>query len=300
MKNFMILCLLSWASHSVAGWFDANENIFWQFRDQYVRIETQDVTTTPNQHPVKFSAEQIRHLLSALAVQRDTKNYSVFVESELQLLSEPIAKALAQARPEDDVSFVIVGMHPGVLTNENRVTTGRIFFQQQQLHVIFGLLHEEINEKQDRRLYPFTMASRTNNLSNGKWKMLTGAGQNSSRSDWISLSPKTVLTQVVSTLLLKPEQVAQETAQVRQETSRLNTEQRQLQENTQRLQQEVSELKQTVSHLKQPPIVQAVPEVSPQVGNVEQRLRTLQQLRQQNLITEQEYQQKRRKILEAL
>jgi phage shock protein A len=127
------------------------------------------------------------------------------------------------------------------------------------------------------------------------------------RPDWIALTPKTVLAQVVSAQLLKPEQVARETAQVRQETTRLNSEQKQLLENTTRLQQEVSQLKQEVTTLKQAPAapiakkaVAPAPAVNAATSSVEQRLLTLQQLRDKQLITEQEYQQRRLKILDSL
>lgn len=309
MKTLILCCLLGFSSASFAGWFDNNENVLWQFRDQYVRIEAQESGSVPNQHPVKFAPDQIRHLLASLTVQRDTKLYPVFTETELKLISEPITKALSMARAEDDVSFAIVGMHPGLLTNENRVITGRIFFQQQQLQIVFGLLHEEINEKQDRRLYPFTLGSRSGSLESTKWKLQTSAGQVlvAERPDWIALTPKTVLAQAVSTQLLKPEQVARETAQVRQETTRLNSEQKQLLENTSRLQQEVSQLKQEVTTLKQAPAVPVAkkavapaPAVNAASSSVEQRLLTLQQLRDKQLITEQEYQQRRLKILDSL
>lgn len=140
----------------------------WSSREQFVTIIPQDDTssaTSPNEHPVDLTPDQVRNALSAmvLAPNSNQKQLPVFNEPEIDMLSQYIPEALHQAGPREDVSFAVVGQFSTLVSflKVRQVTTGRVFYQNGKLNIIFGIVHRDIKENEDRRLNPLTPGSRT-------------------------------------------------------------------------------------------------------------------------------------------
>jgi hypothetical protein len=93
--------------------------VIWSANDQWVKIEPQDdAAAVPNDHPAQLASEAISNALAALrirAVDEDgaaEAQRSVFTAEELRNLAPRIASGLAKAGPLQDVTFSTIGSHP--------------------------------------------------------------------------------------------------------------------------------------------------------------------------------------------
>jgi len=177
---------------------EVRERTIWQARDQHVKIEKQDhpagLTVTANLHPADVPADRLRGMLESIEVrpQGDNKGARLFNEDELTILSENIHAGLAQAGPDEDVTFAIIGHYPALmgLLKEPMVTTGRVFCRDGKLDIIFGDVHRAVRENEDRRLYPFVPGSR-GTAAPREWRLAAKAGGETfdqKRQDWITFS----------------------------------------------------------------------------------------------------------------
>ena len=126
----------------------------WSFQDQYVRIVPQrkidGAMPAPNDQPVQIDPLKLRQVLGAIDLwgkkgifSDDQDTTPVFSASELDILARAIAEGLAQAKPDQDVTFWIVGMHEGTFTKEQEGIAGRVFYKDGKLNLIFGDLHRQ-------------------------------------------------------------------------------------------------------------------------------------------------------------
>jgi hypothetical protein len=104
---------------------------------------------------------------------------ALFTPGELEIIAGPASKALAVATPDEDVTFAVIGLHPALmgLMKKPLVTTGRLFVSAEKLHFIPGKVHEVVNDNEDRRLNPFLPGSRTR-AGATSWLITTPAGGN--------------------------------------------------------------------------------------------------------------------------
>ena len=239
----------------------------WQSRDQFVAIQEQDgddSAVAANDHPATFSSDQLRGMLNGLQFMEAGKDkpLPVFNEPEREILVELLREGLRTAGPREDVTFAVIGQFPTLfgLAKERRVTTGRIFSAEGKLNIIFGIVHREVNDREDRRLAPFTPGSRSR-TAKLDGNLFTPADEQTvtmRRADWITISPKSMpaapLRPVVSPRPTEP--------------------------------------------LPSSPKEQAPP--TKQGKSAGERLKVLNELRDEKLITEDEYRSKRLEILNDL
>jgi len=124
--------------------------VLWSANDQWVKVEPQDdAAAPPNDHPAQLASEAISNALAALRVRivdEDTASEvqrSVFTAEELRNLAPRIASGLAKAGPAQDVTFSTIGSHPraaGGLVKDPGVNAGRVFYDDGKINVIFGEL----------------------------------------------------------------------------------------------------------------------------------------------------------------
>jgi hypothetical protein len=124
--------------------------VLWSVNDQWVKVEPQDdAAAPPNDHPAQLASEAISNALAALRVRivdEDTATEaqrSVFTAEELRNLAPRIASGLAKAGPAQDVTFSTIGSHPraaGGLVKDPGVNAGRVFYDDGKINVIFGEL----------------------------------------------------------------------------------------------------------------------------------------------------------------
>lgn len=170
----------------------------WQDRFGFVRIEmTESGSSSPNEHPAEYDTDEIRAALADLQLlQPDEKPESVFTENELGRISPYIAQALSRATPDQDIAFAIADKKDRKLMffAKRKLTTGRIFKSEGALNVIFGSAHQDF-EDQFRAtgvLPEFVPGSRRARIQTGwdiRAKSMDPDYAAADRTDWLLLSP---------------------------------------------------------------------------------------------------------------
>ena len=250
----------------------AGVTTLWQARWQYVRITPRD-GGLPNLHPSRPAKADIRSALAQIKLDPgDGEAVEFLTPEERNFYSDQLAKALNQAGPDQDVVISSIGMRRTLLgLSEPKITTARIFVNQDGLNVIVGeTMLDAPNDtstytKPDPRLVAFADGSRSGPAHSGaKWKLVAnGAGILVKRSDWVA---------VPASVMAVPEPGSEEA-------------QKQAQTQLNEVQSQVQQLRQQI---------QAAP---PQV---EDRLRALDALKTKGLVTPEEYTAKRKQILDSL
>jgi hypothetical protein len=270
-----------------------NESTIWSSREQNVRIVRQDLAqgavATPNDHPIMLVAEQVRSGLRTLEVKLTAKEKTVpvFTEPELDTLGTRLCEALAQAGPDKDVTFVVIGQRKALygLAKQRKVTTGRVFYREGKLNIIFGKIIDDIRENIDLRVYPLTPGMRSKAVSH-EWileetpDMQFYAGADALRNDWVVLDLASIAA--YEALGIKPAKGARKAAK---EVSGVESA------------ESAPQYSRPEGTASAP--VQALPAVKAEKPT-EERLRILNDLKAKKLITDEEYKAKRANILNDL
>jgi hypothetical protein len=193
------------------------EVVLWSANDQWVKIEPQDdPAALPNDHPAQLDSAAVSNALAALrlrVVDEDTSAESyrpVFTAAELRDLAPRIASGLAKAGPRQDVTFSTIGSHSlaaGGLVKKPGVNAGRVFYDDGKLNVIFGELQSGYRK---RNVYgqvtedftPRQQGSRTK-AEEHKWALVARPGvelhsvDGAVRADWVAID-STVAAQALA------------------------------------------------------------------------------------------------------
>jgi hypothetical protein len=156
-----------------------------------VRIEPIEAGAPDNAHPATVPARALRRTLEGLRAARtiSISPKPVFTAEELDEIVAPLAAALAKAGAREDVVFVSRGFH-GIFGKYSTatVTTGRMFVHEGRINIIFGLLHDQVDqlERVDEAARKFVPGSRAQPLATG-WEIAPdGSVRVHERRDWIS------------------------------------------------------------------------------------------------------------------
>lgn len=186
--------------------------VLWESSLQYVRVVERDQPGT-NQHPLPINADDMRDILSSLYVNQRvllrTQQVPLFSPGELQILSSTLAQGLSRAQPNEDITFVTLGVHAGAIAAERKTNSGRVFIDENgRLNIIFGLVHDEYRDTDqytgqriDRRVNPLLPGNRRAD-SQPSTRVALDNGQSyheengSERSDWLVIDIPTVLATV--------------------------------------------------------------------------------------------------------
>lgn len=178
----------------------ADAQKLWQSRDQFVALERQDSpaggAALLNDHPVEIPPDLLTAMLASITLQSpDSKTPEQLITIQsLEVLVPELLTGFRKAAPGEDVTFAVIGLHRSLygFAKSPKVTTGRAFYQNGRLNVIFGFAQKDVNEREDRRLAPFTPGSRLKPLE-GEWQLLPQPGRNGFtlvRKDWVAFSDK--------------------------------------------------------------------------------------------------------------
>jgi hypothetical protein len=181
----LVLLVFSFTAHA------ADVRYLWQSRDQFVALERLDPASgdpaQPNDHPVDLTLERLTAILSSIDIRTTDggKAEPLLTSSAVQALAPYLKQALQQASPVQDVTFAVIGLYDALygLAKSPKVTTGRVFYKAGRLNIIVGLVQQEVRDRDDRRLFPFTPGSRQK-ASAGEWSLLTDAPL--VRRDWMA------------------------------------------------------------------------------------------------------------------
>ncbi|MBK5275758.1 MAG: SHOCT domain-containing protein [Desulfuromonadales bacterium] len=188
----LVLLMLSATCHA------SDVRRLWQSRDQFVALQRQDSSlggaAILNDHPYEISPDRLTAILASIEVRSadGDKPEQLITNQSLEVLVPHMVQGFRQAAPGEDVTFAIIGLYKALhgFTKSPKVTTGRAFYKGGRLNIIFGLVQKDVNEREDRRLSPFTPGSRQKAVE-GEWTLLPQSGQSGSnlvRKDWMIFS----------------------------------------------------------------------------------------------------------------
>lgn len=176
LAGYLSLLFLSMGANNASA---ADRRVFWQGREQFAAVELQDQQASANEHPAALSAEQLRSAFGPLQVRTadSAKPVALFTDNELKTLVEQLQHGLSLAGPKEDVTFAVIGLHPVLgFLKETRVTTGRVFVSGKMLQVVFGQVQEVVKDNEDRRLKPFVPGTRSAPSPPPDWRITATTG----------------------------------------------------------------------------------------------------------------------------
>ena len=255
----------------------------WPIRE-FTRIElvAREAGAEPNQHPATVSDEVLRQQLAQVQYLGRNGAQALFVADELGDLIGPLAQALERAGPGDDVLLLSASRREGGILAAPTAVTARLFVQGEQLQlVVHDVRYEFYDTYRGTNVAPrFTFGSRS---AAGAVAIRSAAASNV-RADWLAIPVRGAAAAAAAAATAPPPvlSVVAPAGAVQPLTA--------------------------VTPAAVAPVVVA-PAVAPAprapldaagAQDLERRLETLKRLREKNLITEDEYQQKRKEILQLL
>ena len=245
----------------------------WVIREfTAVRLDTQEAGAAPNDHPASVTPDWVKQALGGITISVNNREENLFDADELAEISGPISQALSVARPQDDVLLLSTSKRGAGLLGTAYGVTARLFVQDGALQII---VHDArldfVHAYRGSRILPdFEFGSRDKSSK----AVLKAAVDTHPRADWVAFRLDAPATAAVAPAAAAPAAVAAPAAR----------------------------------QAAPAPAAAAAPVAPPVAGGrdarffeeQEQRLRTLKRLREQDLISEDEYQQKRREILQTL
>jgi len=238
----------------------------WQL-DEFtsVRLVDKEAGAPTNQHPVALNRDALRAQLAAVQVTLRGTSEPLFADAELAEITPALVRALVSARADDDVLLLSTARRGGLLAAPRGVTA-RLFVQGDALQLIVHDARFDFMEAYRRtNIKPkFVFGSRA---KAGADPLLSNSAS-SKRTDWLAIG--------LGQLRAAPAAAAAVQAAVPAVPP--------------------------VAAVPAAPAAAAPAPLSRAAFGAEQeeRLVTLKRLRERNLITEEEYQQKRREILNGL
>jgi hypothetical protein len=268
----------------------------------HVARVTREAGSAPNQHPALVNVEGLRQQLGSIRVIVEGKPQALFGSDELADLLEPLRQALSVARPDDDLQVVSSSRRGLGFLYPELTITARLFVLGDQLNLIVrdargeGIQEYWGTKQMVKPVWRY--ASRTVQGS----AVLQSVSAANRRADWITIPMGAAAAATTAPMAAQAAPAVLLTAPVAAPVP-------------------LSAAPAAAVPLAAPAVLAApaavatpvpVPTaaVAPQapakprdaafVDEQEFRLKTIKRLRDSNLITEDEYQQKRREILQAL
>ena len=287
--------------------FGDDENTIWKGgRNFYVKYNEQDsLKFGKNNHPVELKQSEIKNALDALKFQEKTflkgeVISSVFSVSQIKTLSESISKGLKNAKADQDIIFVLGGSNRKfVLLSEKTFVAGRVFYKEDKLNIIIGEFDLVRNAAFERVLdpsdqgeinYSFNFGKRTKKSSRFKESLVGIPGveqkniKGKYRTDWLVIDVKFAAESYIANKKKKEEKpttVAEE--ELRRQSAQIAKQRREMRAEMARMRKEME--KQNGSS------------GGASAKSIEERIATLDQLLEKDLITQEEYNSKRKEIL---
>ena len=274
------------------------EGVIWEAgTNVYIKYAEQDNSNFgENDHPVVLKVEEISRALGSLKFlendlsDADQEQQSVFTVEQIELLSQNLANGLAKAKSNQDINFALDRRSKKLFSlKANRLfVAGRAFYKDEKLNIIIGEYDRGADEGFEAVYdpthvgivrYHFDHGRRTKGSKGLKKPIITGQGvenqqlMGTQRTDWLVIDLKLV-----------------------SEASDLRARMHKTEEQARKRQ----ELKELLASEEVNPSHPAAAVSATPTRSFEERLTTLNQLRDKGLISDEEYALKRKQILEDL
>lgn len=300
----------------IPDWFNGDDeepvsgDTLWQAGKQYIKLVPREAEAAPNQHPVTLPVADLVEALGAIQYNRDSGLLSredavpLFVPSEVNDLSNVLARGLANATPEQDIAFVVIGLHSSIIAKERMAIGGRVFYANGRLNIVLGDVQKplkvapnkaaqvtgEVSSDIDLRLEPIEIGRRAKARSL-KYRVTGPKGlefvpndRGTPREDWLALDLPTLAAAAARERSGVTEGMEVERRKMQAEAQKLSLERRQMREEMARMRKEMKSGAAGGDAVESP----------------EARLERLDGLLEKGLISEEEYAAKRSAILGEL
>ncbi|MEJ2761718.1 MAG: SHOCT domain-containing protein [Gammaproteobacteria bacterium] len=297
-----LLIMLGLFAVQPRAWAD---KMLWQSgRNLYIKLVDQEGGAKPNDQPVTLDVRKVANALKSLHIRgkyaKGGEPKMVFSAGQAQLLGQYLAKGLQKARPDQDIVFALARQHLGFLNESTSYyLAGRAFYVDGKLNVIIGTYNraeDKFKERTSQSMgagevkYYFDNGSRGSKSGFKKPVIISnGVSTHPGRKDWLELN----VDEASKAYLAQQRQQPAEEAQAGKPASSGNN--AALQQQLEEMAQERREMRVELARMRK-----EMKESSKGSRTVEERLKTLDSLKQKGLISDEEYKQKRKEILNDL
>lgn len=146
-----------------------------------------------NDHPAAFEPEQLQALLLSLRIRSEGEGVVTLASPErLGVVAQGLSEALARAQPNQDVfvAFFRSKSGPLFLSSQRLATSARVFFKADELHLVFDELDREYSSFRDPQINPLKPGSRLDPTDVGSERLIAAKSWDfrGDRNDWIELA----------------------------------------------------------------------------------------------------------------
>jgi hypothetical protein len=257
-----------------------------------VELVAREADAPDNLHPANWSPDLLRRQLGAVRASTIDGPVPLFAADELDTLVVPLSQALALAKPKDDILLLSTNRRGGAFFLAPTGVTARLFVADGNLQLIVHDARLDFyNTYIGSRVEPkFTYGSRSKAGS----ATLQSESATSRRSDWLSISP--VAAAAPATAATAPAAVPQPVAAPMPAAGAASAPAAKAAV----MAAPATEAQTSRAPAPTVPPAAARPRDPGFADEVEQRLLTLKRLFDRGLISEAEYQQKRKEVLQLL
>jgi hypothetical protein len=303
----LLILIFSFSGNVQADFFEKDKDIIWKIGlNQYIKFGKQDtVKYGGNEHPVELDEKEIFYTLKAL--QYEEKSFlsgtetlkAVFTSLQTKVLSQSLAKGLRNAKPDQDIIFVLEKAESKMLgLKEKSFNAGRIFYKDGKLNIIMGeyeFFRSEAFEKQydpggqSGVPYNFHFGKRTRKTRIFQDVHFKATGVNikaingERRSDWLVMDVSVASKAYIADEIYKQNPVTAGDKKLEAETAKLAKQRREMRSEMARMRKQVQDISNKEELVS--------------VKSIEERMAMLDQLLGKKLITQEEYDSKRKEIL---
>lgn len=299
----------------IPDWFDGDDaeevegDFIWKAGKQYIKFVPRESSAPANEHPIALKVGDVAAALSALQYDRDPgllsreEGVSLFVASEVSDLSNGIVRGLAAASPDQDLAFVLVGLHSSTFAKERMAIGGRVFYVGGKLNIVLGDVHKplkvapnkaatttgEVSTDIDLRLEPIQIGEREDarslkeRVTGPKGLEFVANERGTPREDWLVLDLNALVAAQERARSGLTEGMEAERRKMQAEAQKLAIERRQMREEMARMRKEIKSGGGEAT-----------------AESLEERLKKLDALKEKGLISEKEYTAKRDAILSEI
>lgn len=120
-----------------------------------VRLEVNPTVGTSHSHPADISTEEMAAVLSGVLIEesrfmsRLPSRHPAFDPTEVSFFAPLFAQGLRLATSEEIVTFAQTTKHTAIINTVNKVTSGGIFIDGNELHLVLGNYHSQTNYASD-------------------------------------------------------------------------------------------------------------------------------------------------------
>ena len=302
-----LILLTSTTAFADLDLFSDDESIIWKTGfNLYFKYAAQDSDRFGvNDHPVSLKPAIVRKALSVMEFNEKKflsgeKVRAVFSVSQIDALSKHLVTGLQNATPEQDIIFVMQGGRKKlVLLDSKNFVAGRAFYQDERLNIILGEYDRARNKAFESQYDPSGRGEIPYALSHGLRTRASGAFQGAiigvmgienksiegkGRSDWFVIDLERAAT-AHKNQQSDPLSVSENGKQLKLEAARLARERREMRSELARMRKEMKGLSVNNQAAQESP---------------EERFNILKELLRKELITQEEFDQRRQEIIDEI